>query len=591
MGAREFIVAGAAVAFAAFAECRAEETVVVYPANAIIVSHGGDAAEELALHLKLIAGVDVPVIRDAKEADGRFAFRFDSARVGGSPEACEWIAQPDGVTFRGNEYFAVVDFLENALGVRWPGGEFVSYERQNPIRLSATRGAWDPAMRIRNIRYSGDRWSRRMRRGGHNRPAYGHAFTGHWAKYGLEHRDYFAMREDGVRGPVDMSAQALASMNEATRLAADTDKSLAICCTSTGLVAQVVADWEAAGRKPYINLCENDVEIICHCPSCLALDVTPEKVDKSWQTHFADRYVWFGNKVLETARRKRPDVQVCYYAYNRTTDAPERERPAEGTVIGLVPTYFSDKYIANYVNSWKNAGATKFFYRPNRHHYYNYPYLCVGAEEHFFGVVKYLAEQGTIGFDYDAREVNKGPGFEWFERYVLYHAMQDPSKPFTYWEDHYFQAYGAAAGDAKAYYRFWRDNVWKKRLEPKMDEIARRGGCFNFARGLVQHFGEYVSLDDYREAERFVAAAEGRQLQPPQSELVAQLRIAHDHSRLLAAAILSNSREATEALADYRRAHGYPLYVWSEQYYGDITGMEKFVGPNPNKKRKKGRKW
>lgn len=583
--ANQMIALGAA-ALAALAECNAGEAVTIDPAKAVIVAKDGEAADELKLHLQLITGVDIPLSNDVKEVGERFAFRFDSEKTGGSKEACEWDVRPDGVTFRGNTYFAVVDFLENALGVRWPGGDFISYERQNPIHITVLHGAWDPAMRIRKIRASGNKWSRRMRRGGHDRPAYGHAFIGHWAKYGLKHRDYFAMREDGIRGPIDMSASALEAMNESTRLAADTDKALAICCTSTGLIAQVVADWDADGRKPYINLCENDVEIVCHCPSCEALDVTPEKVDKEWQTHYADRYVWFGNKVLETARKIRPDVQVCYYAYNRTTDAPARERPADGTVIGLVPTYFSDSYIADYVGSWKKAGANCFFYRPNRHHYYYYPYLPVGAEEHFFGILKYLVAQGSIGFDYDAKGVRNVPNFEWFERYVLYHAMQDPSKPFSYWEDHYCQAYGAAAEDVKAYYRFWRENVWKKRLEPQMDEIAKRGLYFNFARGLVQHFDEYMSLDDYQEAEKFLKAAESRDLQSPQRELLEQLRIAHDHSRLFAAAILSKTREATEALVAYRKEHGYPIYSWAEQYYGDITGVERFFGPDPNKKKK-----
>lgn len=583
--------------------CHAAEIVTINPSDAVIVTRtkGSASAEELQRHLKLIAGVDVSVEAEVAEGDARFKFVFGGQEwKGTNDESCAWEAGPDGVRFLGNSSFAVLDFLENALGVRWPEGDFVSYVRQNPIRLLQTKGAWSPELRVRRIRGHKDVdevFSRRMRSGGHDRPSYGHAFTKHWAKYGLAHRDYFAMREDGVRGPVDMSAAALNSMNEATRLAADTDKSLAICCTSTGLVSQVVADWVESNkgkRRPSrcISLCENDVEIVCHCPACEALDVTPAVVDKNWQTHFADRYVWFGNRVLEEARKILPDAQVCYYAYNRTTDAPARERPAPGTIIGLVPTYFSKDYIADYVSSWQKAGAKEFFYRPNRHHYYNYPYLPVGAEEHFFDILQYFSRQGSIGFDYDARPVNPGPGFEWRERYILYHAMQDPSKTFDYWDDHYCAAYGAAAADVKAYFRYWREDVWKKRLEPQMDAIAKRGRCFNFARGFVQHFGDYMSLADYDAVEPFIVRAEQcKALEPSQAELVRRLRIAHDHSRLLAAAILGQSKEATEALAAYRRAHGYPLYVWSEQYYGDITGMEKFVGPDPKKKRKKGRKW
>ena len=32
---------------------------------------------------------------------------------------------------------------------------------------------------------------------------------------------------------------------------------------------------------------------------------------------------------------------------------------------------------------------------------------------------------------------------------------------------------------------------------------------------------------------------------------------------------------------------GFSLYTWSEQYFGDITGIEKLLGPDPSKAKKK----
>lgn len=570
--------------------CGPRESVTIDPAKAVIVAPGAklkQAADELKLHLKLITGVDVQVA--AKSEPGAYAFSFDQREIRGNAEACAWEVSPTGTVFRGHAYFAVVDFLENGLGVRWVDGASVSYEAQNPLVVWSRNGSWAPELKLRGIRGAkpGTEYqvfARRMRIGRHDAPSYGHAFTKYWPRFGLTHREYFAMRRDGIRGPVKSKADELAA-NVAVILAAD-GNSVAMCCTSTGFVAQVVADWVAAGKKEYINLCENDVvgQDSCQCPACKALDVVPEKVDPKWETHYADRYVHLANAVLAEARKYRPDVKACYYAYNATQDAPRRERPDPATCVGLVPTYFDNDYIAKYVGSWKKAGAQHFFYRPNRHCYYSIPYLPYGAEKHFFGILKYLVSQGCIGFDYDGPGARSG-GFEWFENYILHHAMQDPSKSFEFWEDHFCSAYGAAAEDVKAYYRFWREEIWEKRLLPNQSKIVKTGLCFNFGRGVLQHLGDWYRADDFAAAERFVAAAESRELAAPQRELVKKLRVAHDHAKVYFEAVAHKSKANTEALVAYRRAHGYPLYTWQEQYYGDITGIEGLLGPYPAKKK------
>ena len=576
------LLAAALAALAPLLECGA--AVVIDPAKIEIVSPGGatrSAAAELKRHLDLIGGADARIV--AKPGAGAYRFVFDTAVIGGNAEACAWTASPTGAVLRGNPYFAVVDFLENALGVRWPDGDAISYTAQSPIALSCDEGSWTPALKVRGIRGAGKSpeyatFQRRMRAGRHDAPSYGHAFTKYWQRFGRDHREFFAMRRDGVRGPYKSKPEEL-SADVAVYLAKD-GESVAMCVTSTGLVAQIVADWDAAGRREYINLCENDVpgQYSCQCPACRALDVVPAKVDPRWETHYADRYVYFANRVLAAARPLRPDVKACFYAYNATQDAPRRERPDPAVVAGIVPTYFDDDYIGRYVGSWKKAGLAAFFYRPNRHCYYSVPYLPFGGERHFFDILRYLVREGCIGFDYDGPGARRG-GFEWFENYILSHAMQDPSKPFEHWEDHFCSAYGEAAGDVKAYYRHWREEVWERRLEPNMNEIVRVGLCFNFGRGLLQHLGDWYRADDFAAAERHLAAAESRPLAAPQRELVRRLRVAHDHARLFFEAVAHKSKANTEALVAYRRAHGYPLYTWQEQYYGDITGVEALLGP------------
>ncbi|MBO5916576.1 MAG: DUF4838 domain-containing protein, partial [Bacteroidales bacterium] len=571
--------------------CCKDDLVTINPEKAVIVSSAGSitsAVEELKTHLKLITGIDVPETKNVSTQ--AFVFSFDTNIIDNNQEACAWEVTDKGVVFRGNPYFAVLDFLENSLGVRWPEADVVAYDEQKVLVIKNKKGAWIPGLKIRTIRSSRDSvsglFTKRMRGGRHDAPIYGHAFTKYWTRFGATRRDYFAMRKDGLRGPKKYTDKEL--MGNIAVLAANKEViHVAMCCTSTGLVEQIVSDWIAAGKGEYINLCENDVpgQDSCQCPECKALDVVPEKVDPQWETHYSDRYVYFGNRVLEAARKYRADVKVCYYAYNATQDAPAKMRPDSASVIGAVPTIFTDKHVDEYIKSWKNVGAKKFFYRPNRHHYYQCPYLPIGSEEHFYGIFKCLYDAGTIGFDYDAKACNLG-GFEWFERYVLFHAMQDPSKPFSYWEDHYFAAYGAAAEDAKAYYRFWREEVWNKRLEPNLDDITKKGKWFNFGRGLVQNLNDYFKTDDFEAAEKYLKAAESKNLSASRRELVRRLRIAHDHSKMFFEAVAHKSKDNTEKLIAFRRLHGFPIYNWSEQYYGDITGVEALLGPNPNKKKK-----
>ena len=585
--------AGAAFTLAfALAGCNlcGQKSVTIDPAKAEIVApkSAKAAADELNLHLKLITGVDVPI--RGKSTPGAYAFTLAPSKLGANPEACEWEVTAQGATFRGDVDFAVADFLENALGVRWPESDFISYEARNPIVLTQLSGAWAPELKIRTIRRGGSsrspdsdakaaaKFSKRMREGRHDAPVYGHAFTKHWMLYGREHPEYFAMRKDGLRGPRNAKPEDL--MGNVAVYSANVGTTLGMCVTSTGLVNQIVADWKKAGAKEYINLCENDIpgQNSCQCQACKKLDVVPEKTDPKWETHYADRYVWFGNQVLAAARKIRPDVKVCYYAYNATQDAPKREVPDPAAVAGIVPTYFSDSYVSNYVGSWKKAGLAHFFYRPNRHYYYDCPYLPLGNQEHFLRIFQYLYGQGAIGFDYDAPSARRG-SFEWLDRYVLNHAMQDPTKPFSHWENHYCEAFGAAKEDIKAYYRYWREEVWNKRLEPHMDEIANKGKWFNFGRGMLHHLKDYYKAEDFDAAERHLAAAEAKDLSPSARELVRKLRVMHDHARVFFEAVAHKSKANTEKLVEFRKAHGYPLYTWAEQYYGDITGVEKLLGP------------
>ena len=555
-----------------------DRTVRIDPAAAVIVAAEREsvpAAEELQAK-------DPPVPIVAAEEDGKYPFVVQEKPV--RDEKWAWRLDATRAQFRGVAMWAVLDFLERALGVRWPDGDRIVAPERKTLAVDCFEAQGSIPINIRNIRIGGVKtegvhernavFQRRMRNGRHDAPEYGHAFTKYRGLYGQEHRDYFAMRKDGLRGPARSKPEELMG-NIAVYASKGGD--VAMCCTSTGLVEQIVANWREAGMKPYINLCENDVagQESCHCPACLALDVVPKDVNPQWETHYADRYVHFGNAVLARAQKERPDVRVAYYAYNATQDAPKREHPAEASVIGIVPTVFTHDFIAKYVDSWSKTGAKHYFYRPNRHHYFNVPYLPVGSARHFYEIYQYIRQKGSIGFDYDSP--SRTGFFQWFQDYVLMHAMFDPSKDFAYWESHYFDAFGAGKADAMAYYRYW-EKVWDERLEPNLDDIIKKGKWFNFARGLQQNLKDYYKADDFAAVEPYVAAVEAKAKTDSEKRLAKELRRAHEHAKVFYTVLTHKTKENTEKLIAFRKANGFPLYTWSEQYFGDLTGVEGLLG-------------
>jgi len=467
--------------------------------------------------------------------------------------------------------FAVAAFLEDELGVRWPSGTNIVCRTQKELAFSARvlKGGWKPDLNNREIRYStceGYVWSNRMRMGMHVYPNYGHAFALYWDRFSKTHPEYFAMRKDGKRLPVGREAVG----ENAQLFTGRATQKIAMCVTSQELVNQVVADWCAKGTNEFINICENDAngKDVCHCESCLALDEPPPaNMSSNWVTCFADRYVYFARRVLNRARVVRSDVRVCFYGYNPSEQPPRRERLDSAMLVGLVPVEFGWKPLSDYVAGWKKMGLSEFFYRPNRHWHYRMRNLPMGSEEYFFRVWRMMLNSGASGFDYDS------PGAfgesEWFRDYVLAKAMQDPSRDFAYWENHYFQAYGPAAEDVKTYYRHWRESVWPK-IERDLELLTKKGG-FNVARALLRTIGNYYCEEDFRLTGELVQRASARpELSGASRDLVERLSVAHEHAALLFAAAKSKSVSDLNALKAFRLKHGFEMHPNEEEGIVDI---------------------
>lgn len=553
------------------------------------------AARELKTHLDLITGAEVPILTNGVPPEGAYVLHVGVIPPGESadfkPEEGRWRVTATNAFFYGAEptgpKMAVYAFLEDELGCRWVWGSNVAYRARNPIVVTNVAGGWSPQIRMRGIRTGNScpDWRNRMRHGNHDSPQYGHAFTDYLKRgFLVTHPEYFAMRKDGRRLPPNVGADV--DPADVAQVLADTTARFSMCVSSTGLVAQIVADWKQKGAPQYVNICENDATgaNVCHCPACQALDDPPPESERVpwWPNWYADRYTYFANRVLEEARKVRPDAKACFYGYNATEQAPRREKAVDGLIVGLVPTYFDMPWIVDYVTRWKKAGFKDFFWRPNRHAYFDFRVIPGGCERHFFRIWQYVQSQNPIGYDYDCG--SKSSRLQYFADYFLYKGMQDPTQSFEHWEDHYCEAFGAAAEDVKAYFRYWREAVWEKRLEPAIRSLPAAygaGGSFNFSRALLLNLGTYYFAEDFAKAGEILdAAAQRRGLTAGDKARIAELRLAHEHAVVYFNALTRKCPENTLALYTFRKAHGFEIVLWDENYYGDLTGLREYIFDN-----------
>ena len=548
-------------------------------------------ARELKLHLDLITGCDIPLVTNGV-AKGGYVFRVGALPPGVTDdfagEEAHWRIGPKEAWFYGSKWhgaqFAVTDFLEDELGVRWPWGTNIAFRAQNPLVVKRTEGSFIPPVAGHNFRKMrwdpAPMWIERMRRGSHDLPSYGHAFTGWGERFAETHPEWFAMRKDGKRlppgFPADKTLVEAASVKHRSGMPL-TDR-MSMCLTASGLVEQVVADWRKAGAKDWINCCDNDVygDQMCQCEKCKALDCGPAPDEpKGRVDYLSDRSVNFAKRVLAEARKVNPKVKGCIYAYNGTEHAPQREKIENGELaVMIVPTRFSMPQIKRLLDQWQAAGFREFGIRPNRHSYYRVTSLPIGNEKHFFDVWQYEHKAGAKWFDYDAAQRNYA--IEYFRDYVILKAMQDPSKPFEYWEDHYFSAFGAAKEDVKAYFRYWREKVWEKRIAPVHASLDERGGYF--IRPLLDNLGTYYKESDFRAAGAFLDNALKRKgLSAADRARIEELKVCNEGGRLLFRAIVNKDDADRKALYEFRKAHDIPTVMWEENYIHDIAGLKKYL--------------
>ena len=572
--------------------------VVVVSANAS--RNEAEAARELQKHLGLIAGVELQIAPEA--AAGRYPFRVGAVPPGGTepaePEEARWRVTTEGAWFWGGErrgaQFAVYDFLEDQLGVRWiePGDAGIGYREQNPLALTVDEDRWMPDIMCRRIRQGirpvpppepnaaeiekrrieehnlrvADtvRWQARMRMGGSS-PGGSHSFRKWWDRYGEAHPEYFALTKEGERAPLRLKGRTW-----------EESKSWAkVCPSNPGVARQVVADWlPYRDRRKYLDAGVNDGTLgFCRCPKCMALDV--KLSGERFGDHLTDRYMVLANRVAALGREHRPDAMVAVYAYMALIQPPRKVKLEPNIVVHVVPYVMPmDLQVTEALfRGWQEAGAKHFALRPNYHHKYHRNPLSMGFEEQMFDIFQLARSFGILSANYDSL-MHHWP-VSGIADYILAKAMSDPSKSFEYWEDHYCSAYGAAAEDVKAYFRYWRQEVWEKRLLPNMDKLVTRGKAGDFGRGLLwslkyyrtdiyqpEGCDHYYEAADFDKTDEILQQALARDITERDRAKIEQLVLANHHSRLLFDTL------TTGGMAKY--PHAKELHRFREEHSSDL---------------------
>ena len=550
------------------------------PENILILSgkENLEEANDLAYHFELITGKKNTVrVKDlsCQEKD-KYIFRFVYNNSPGAARGNCTVKIGEKETVLEGRMGAAYWFLQKNLSVKWvrPGEKGIVYTPSEKIILQTGEKRYVPALAFRQIRkcfrkgryqetlppalekFSSlhrtkeeyDRkaeeealWRSRHRMGGAH-PNYGHAFTQWYDRFHKTHPEYIAINKYGKREP---------EQRHYTGKFSERDRSFTKICPSEEKVAdQIIADWKRRGCRGRINVCMNDMpQGFCRCEKCLLTDgYDPKGKLPAYLPFVTDRYVRLANKVLEKVKKmeKVPkDVQAVIYAYESGREAPRYTKLNERIYAGIVPVTMETDKLEKLYSSWQKAGLKNFAIRPNIHYYTMKSALFLGMEKQAYTAFQTAWKYGADATDYD--HIMPSWAVTAFHDYTLARTFLEPEKSFEEIEKEFLLLYGDAASEMGEFYRYWRQEVWEKRLMPNYGTIVKKGRVHNFLRGLLWNLKDYYKESDFDITDAILQKALKKDLPEKTKALVKETVLANKHMRLTFHAITKRDQEKYKA--------------------------------------------
>ncbi len=529
--------------------------------------------------------------------------------------------------------FGVYELLERCLRVRWlwPGPLGTYIPATDTVRLDPIDTTIAPRLAYREIAWGRIRaaaiqqnhsfsraeralgfspeglvryghalqdYLRRHRMGGMDRkPPTGHHFSGWWERYGQTHPEWFMMHEDGSRGPSEASGT----------------RQVPMCVSNRELQEFIVQRWDG---QSVIRLGEVDWPDACRCADCQAWDGpqpdplpdflisrTDSGLPRSNQLQrqrghvlggfydpmgTSDRYARFWRAVRERAAERNPDALVTTYIYYSYFPAPVTGIELGQHVFGeFVPwgnpqhtDFFPMRedaleWLKAQWSGWQETGMRMAYRQNYMHDGWVMPLVDVRQTAEFF---QFAVEHGMEGSRFDSltgQWATHGP-----KLYVHMRLHAKPDRAVDDILDEYYQAFGPAADEVRAYFEYWeqycRENL--QRINDLYIDIGHR-----WSRFLLQAHRAFPPAS-FEPAEAILRRARQAARESPHEEyadrvefLAAGLEHARRSGRL--AALFDGERtipedserfelavEALRELIAFRRAHEEP-YI-SDYFYG-----------------------
>ncbi|MFA6242414.1 MAG: DUF4838 domain-containing protein [Candidatus Hydrogenedentales bacterium] len=604
------------------------------PCAAIVIADSATettryAASELVWHVEKATGATLPVVPESQASEtphtrvylgdtetGR-RFGIDTERL--PREAFVMRAIGNDLFIAGHEgegdplseqnphvgtLFGVYELVERALGARWlwPGELGTYVPRTDTVELWAANETTAPALTFRALYLShiggiihGGTVSeedarlgfspevardygralqtllRRHRMGGLDaKPPSGHLFYGWWERYGKEHPEWFALREDGTRGHPD-PAYANTPM----------------CESNEELQDFVIQQWDGEST---ILLGPVDRPGRCTCANCRAWD-GPQPASPPWFAAYhygadprseglfggatSDRMARFWKVIQEKAAKRNPNATVSVsFIY-------ENEFPAPLTDVKLGKNFYGEfvqwqdphlryfpmpeearAWIREQWLGWRATGI-RMAYRPNYlHDGYLMPHFETVQSGEFF---KFAVEHGMEGAHFDS--LTGQWASQGLRLYMHLRLMAKPDLALDAIRQEYLEAFGPAADAMDRYFAYWEEYATEN-TQAFIDcylDVGRRYASYLLKAHEVFPPEVFVPaealLEEALNATRdlpdtqFVGRVRFVALGLQHARLAVRLAAAYDGEKVLPEDRLEEGKAALEALVAFRKAN------------------------------------